>query len=148
MKTKKLAVTAFIAFVAATAVAIGLNALIRPSEPARDEPPALVVYYFYEEAKCDKCKKIEQYSREVLEQAFAAQLKNGQIVWKEVNYTLPENRRLVDDYKVLTTAIVIADFRPGHKRVVKNHQQRVWELVDDKEAFGNFLRGEIEQSLK
>lgn len=148
MKTKKLVLTAILAFLGATAVAIGLREVILGTTPHREEPEAIVVYYFFEEPKCEKCKKIEQYTKEVLDQSFAAQMKSGQIVWKELNYQLPENVKLAEEYKVLATAIVVADFRPGHKRVVKNHQQRVWELVGDKESFVKFIHDEIEQSLK
>ena len=43
---------------------------------------------------------------------------------------------------------MLVDARSGRSGAWKNLQQKAWELVGDKEAFQDFVRGEIQEALK
>ncbi len=111
-------------------------------------PKALIVYCFHPTERCPNCEKIESYTREVLEKSFAGPLKQGQLVCRVANYESPENAHFVDEYKILASCVVLVDARSGRAEAPKNLQQQAWELVGDKEAFQNFVRGEIQKALK
>ena len=85
----------------------------------------------------------------MLEKSFAGPLKQGQLVCRVANYESPENAHFVDEYKILASCVVLVDARSGRAGgTLKNLQQQAWELVGDKEAFQNFVRGEIQKALK
>ena len=111
-------------------------------------PDALIVYCFHPSERCPNCEKIENYTREVLEKSFAAPLKQGRIVCRVANYESPENAHFVDDYQILASCIVLVDARSGRSGAWKNLQQKAWELVGDKQAFQDFVRGEIQEAFE
>lgn len=147
---RKLLLTALVAFAFATLVALGLRESLRSAATTSGKPlpEALVVYCFHGNQQCRKCIKIEQLTRQVLEQSFADDLKEGRIVWQVVNFETPENAHFAEQYKIVSTCIVLAEGRPGRAAVAKNLQQRVWELVDDEAAFVAFMQSEIRGMLK
>ena len=151
MRTQKLLLAVLAGLVVVTVVAATMQ-WFRPASPqtakAEALPNALIVYCFHPAERCPNCEKIESYTREVLEKSFAAPLKTGQLVCRVANYESPENAHFVDDYKILASCVVLVDARSGHSGAVKNLQQQAWELVGDKEAFQNFVRGEIQAALK
>ena len=120
----------------------------QPSAHGEPLPDALVVYCFHPAEHCASCEKIENYTHEVLEKSFTAPLKQGQVVWRVANYESPQNTHFADEYQIISTCIVLVDGRAGHSGKWKNLQQQAWELVDNKKAFQDFVRGEIQEALK
>jgi hypothetical protein len=123
-------------------------AVPNPGANAEPLPDAVIVYCFHPNERCPNCEKIESYTREVLKKSFAAPLKDGRLVCRVASYESPENAHFADDYKILASCVVLVDARSGHSGTWKNLQQTAWELVGDKEAFQNFVRGEIQEALK
>lgn len=150
MRAKQLILTAVVAFVVASLVALGLRELQPQLRQTIGDPlpDALIVYCFHGNVRCPKCEKIESYTHEVLEKSFAVPLEEGQIVWRVLNYEEPQNAYFADDYEIVTSCIVLVDARSGQPGVWKNLQQKVWELVDDKEAFQKLIQGEVQEALK
>jgi hypothetical protein len=154
MKIKKFIVTALGAFVMASLVAWVLHEM-RPKAPepppAEDLPEALVVYCFHSNQRSIKCEQIEQWMRELIEKSFAAQVKSRQIVWQVVNVEEPENAHFADAYSLSSfspTSIVVVDGRPGKWGPAINYEKKAWGLAEDKAAFTDYFRGEIEKALK
>jgi len=149
MRTKKLIFTALAVFVVVGVVVASLRLWPAPPRAGNGEPlpDALIVYCFHANERCPTCEKIESYTHEVLARSFAVPLKEGRLVWRVRNFEAPENAHFADDYKILTSCIVLVDARSGHAGAWKNLQQKTWELVGDKEAFLNFVRGEIQEAL-
>jgi hypothetical protein len=151
MRIKKLLVTAVVAFAVASLVALALSERFRPPEPPPQPEPlpdALIVFCFHGNERPEKCKKMEAYTREVLEKSFADPLKEEKIVWRVLNYEDPENAHLKDDFRVVSSCIVLGDARSNRPGIAKNLQKKAWELVDDKEAFKEYIRTEVEKALK
>ncbi len=118
------------------------------AEAAENLPHAVVVYCFHPNQKCEKCEKIEKLTHEVLQKSFAAELKDGRVEWRVVNFEEPGNAYFVDKYKLVSTSVVVVNGRPGKDRAWKDYQQQVWELVDDPKAFQDFMRDAIREALK
>jgi hypothetical protein len=151
MRLKKLLLTALVAFLVASLVAVALRDLLPvPEQRAAGAhlPDALVVFCFHGKAPTAKCEKIERYTRQVLEKSFAAPLKNGKLVWRVRNFEAPENAHFVDEYQITASCVVLVDARSNRPYVAKNLQKRIDQLVDDKEAFMTFVRSEIQDLLK
>jgi hypothetical protein len=120
-----------------------------PADTARTAAPAarrLVAYYFHGNVRCATCRKLEAYSREAIEGAFAAELKNGRVVWQPVNYDEKPNRHYLKDYKLYTKALVIVDEAGGQTKRWKN-LEKIWQLVGDKPAFLRYVQTETRAFL-
>ena len=151
MRARKLILAALAVVLVAGAVTAATRLFWSASNPAAKAEPlpdALIVYCFHPSERCPNCELIENYTREVLEKSFAAPLKQGRLVYRVANYESPENARFVADYQILATCIVLVDARSGRSGAWKNLQQKAWELVADKPAFQEFIRGEIQEALK
>jgi hypothetical protein len=152
MRWKKLGITALTAFVIASVVAWGLRTAYQARHPApppgEQLPDAVVVFFFHGDNRTPKDEKIEHYAHEVLEQSFAAPLREGKVVWRVLNYEAPENARFREDYQVIGSSIVLADARSDRPGIAKNLQQKIDKLADDKKIIQSFLYEEIENFLQ
>ena len=90
---------------------------------------------------------IEQYSKEAIEKYFASQLQNGQLTFSVINIDMPENEHFVKDYQLYTRSLIVAEFKNG-KQVKWTNLEKVWNYVKDRDAFYNYVKAEIEKSLK
>lgn len=68
---------------------------------------ALVTYYFHGTARCPICLKMEQYAREAIQEAFAAERTAGLIEWRAVNYDEHENEHYLRDFGLTASALVV-----------------------------------------
>jgi hypothetical protein len=147
--------------VAAAALALALAWLPAGPAPA-GEPPApaaaapapevkvlprrVVAYYFHGNVRCATCRKLEAYSKEAVETAFAAELKDGRVVWQAVNFDDKQNQHYLKDYKLYTKSLVIVDEANGKAKRWKN-LEKIWQLVGDKPAFLRYVQGELRAYL-
>jgi hypothetical protein len=120
-----------------------------PPAPHTPLPDGLAVFCFHGKTRDQKSKNIEAYTHQILKKSFAVPLREGKIVWQVLCYEAPENARLKDEFQVTGPCIVLADGRSDRSEIViKNLQNKVAKLADDKETFSAFIRSEIEASLK
>jgi hypothetical protein len=148
MRTRKLILVVLGAVVVVSVLAATTRLFWNPKANAEPLPDALVVYCFHPAELCSSCEKIEKYTREVLDKSFAAPMKQGRLVWRVANYEAPQNAHFADEYQIVSTCIVLADGRAGRAGKWKNLQQEAWAQVDNKKAFQDFVRGEIQAALK
>src|SRR5512137_2667647 len=74
----------------------GVSATPQASSPEQ-VPHKVIAYYFHTNTRCSTCIKIEQYSKEAIEQGFPEELKKGTLEMRIVNYENPENRHFMQD---------------------------------------------------
>lgn len=122
------------------------NSQATAQNPAAPAAEKYVAYYFHVTLRCITCKKIEEYSREAVEQGFSRQLREGNLAWRPVNVQLPENRHFIQDYQLFTKSVVVARFVNGERTRHKN-LQKIWELVGDKSAFQRYVQDEVRAFL-
>ena len=109
-------------------------------------PPELIAYYFHNTARCKTCLAIENQAKESLELGFQTEMDSGKIVWKAVNMEEPENKHFVSDYELAASSLVLVRFKDGEQQSYRL-LQRVWELVDDQEAFMDYVLNETADLL-
>ena len=117
-----------------------------PSEPAGSSAARRAdrtdVFYFHGSVRCATCRTIEAFTREALEENYAGKLRDGNIVWRATNVESPEDRHYVDDFRLSSRTVVLADVRAD---TVTRWQalDQVWHLVGDKPAFIDYIRDEV-----
>ena len=119
-----------------------------PGAPTKAETVSdgLVVYYFHSNVRCPTCRSIESQTQESVETHFALQLKNGEIVWKIVNYEQASAKPLADKFQLQMPVVVLAKMKDGKIEDWKRLDV-VWAMVGDKPAFIKYVREEIDRML-
>jgi hypothetical protein len=106
----------------------------------------LMVYYMHGAARCPTCRSIESQTHEVVTTYFAEQVTNGEVAWKVLNYENSAVAPLAEKFNVSSAMVVLAKMKDGQIENWKKLEQ-VWVLVNEKDAFSNYIRDEIHQML-
>jgi hypothetical protein len=106
----------------------------------------VVAYYFHGNFRCQTCRKLEAFSREAVENGFPADLKAGRIEWRVINVEEPGNEHFVQDYQLVSKALVLVA-KDGSKQTQWKNLQDIWTLVNNKEAFIKYVQTEIRSYL-
>jgi hypothetical protein len=120
-----------------------------PTEPgARAEDGSkIIAYYFHVNVRCTTCRKIEAYSKEVIQQRFAKEIASGRIEWRLVNIETPENRHFVQDYQLVTKSLVLVLYNGGRQKEYKVLND-TWQLVGDKTEMQGYVEKEVRNYLR
>ena len=113
---------------------------------AQSSSRKVVAYYFHTNARCDTCVKIEAYSKEAILEGFKTEVQNGTLELRVVNYEEPANRHFIKDYKLVSKSLILVNVVDGKQKEWTN-LKLVWELVKNKNAFLNYVRGEVRDYL-
>lgn len=106
----------------------------------------VIAYYFHTTSRCASCRAIEAYSREAIENAFAAELADGRLVWKPVNIEVRGNEHFVKDYGLYTKSLVLVNEVRGRPAQWKT-LEKVWQLLTDKGRFMRYVEEEARAYL-
>ncbi len=166
MEIKKVAAVCFISLFAATLVVLIARALdiqaaakIQPQlqkiaaelETLRRHfsggNVSVIVYYVHGNTRCPTCEAIESQAHEAVTSGFAAELKDGSVSWKIVNYEEPWAARFKDDYGVHIATVVLVRMKDGKPHGWKRLDE-VWGLHTDKPACIEFVQAEIGKMLE
>ena len=107
----------------------------------------VIAYYFHGNFRCANCLKIEQYSKEAIEQNFKDELSSGKLVFKVINIETKGNEHFVQDYQLYTKSLVISLVRDG-KEVKFDNLTKVWEFLWDRQKFHDYVKEEVTKYLK
>ena len=157
MQTKKIVTVVLLAFVC---ISVGYALIKENSKSERNESAEIlesdaseavpshrvIAYYFYGNARCPSCIKIENYTEEAIYSDFAEAVEDGSLVWRPINTDKPGNEHYLQMYDLYTKSVVIVDTRDGEKLRWKNLEE-VWNLLNDKEAFLAYIRDEVSSYL-
>lgn len=157
MGVKTITALALGAFVAASLVALGVQSLATagaaPAGAARKGAPSVeaparrvVVTYFHGDVRCPTCRKLETLSREAVEEGFAKEIAAGTVVYRVVNVDRPENKRYVEEFQLVTKALIVADEREGRVGRWQN-LEKIWDLVGNHDAYMTYVRGSVRDLL-
>ena len=107
----------------------------------------VIVYYFHGNVRCSSCHRIEQYTKEAIEQNFKNELDSGQLVYKVVNIDEKQNQHFIEDYQLYTRAVVLSAVKDGKEIGYKNLTE-VWNYLRDKAGFLSYIKDEVDEFLK
>ena len=157
MKLKSIITLALLLFVAVSVVALivresgniqtdGSQAAVGNNPESRLPEDRLIVYYFHGITRCPTCLTLEMYSKEAVENLFTDELARDIIEWQIVNFDETWNEHFIQDYDLSFQSLVIVRMADGRQAEYKN-LSKIWELVDDKPAFMEYVGNEINAYL-
>jgi len=116
---------------------------------AADKPSVekVYAYYFHGSMRCATCYKLEQYSKEAIENNFKFELASGKFEFKVINIEEKSNAHFVNDYQLYTKALVLSLVKDG-KEAKSRNLNRIWELVGNKDKFVEYIKVELTNFLK
>lgn len=123
----------------------------KPSTPTAKTTNApsvqVIAYYFHGTLRCETCQKIERQAHEVIEQKFKSELAAKRLVFKPVNYDLPENAHYPQDYKLPCPSLVLVRRQAGKDEKWKLLGE-TWQLVEDTTKFNRYVEDEVDKCLR
>ena len=120
-----------------------------PAQPAItiNTPGAQVIaYYFHGTVRCETCQKIERQACEVIQDKFKSELAAKRLVFKPVNYDLPESAHFLQDYKLPCPSLVLVRRKDGKDEKWKLLDE-TWTLVADGAKFDSYVTNEVSKML-
>lgn len=107
----------------------------------------LIAYYFHGKVRCPTCLAIEQGARETLVASFPEAFEMGLIEWEAVNTDEAWNAHYLTDFELSFSSLVIAEVS-GSETVRWKNLHRVWQLVQDKAGFHDYVEQETQSFLE
>ena len=89
---------------------------------------------------------ISAYSKEAITGAFPEELASKKLIWREVNTDQDEHKHFVEDFQLVTKALVLVELRNGEVIRHKDLKQ-IWQLVGNKEGFIKYVRDETREFI-
>ena len=71
------------------------------------------VLYFHGKQRCATCIAIEKHAREAVEAAFADAVKRGEVTFRIVDISQPENQALAEKYEVTWSSLFVVKHQGG-----------------------------------
>lgn len=71
------------------------------------------VLYFHGKQRCVTCKAIESCTREVIDEQFNDQVKEGKVRFRAVDISTPDGEKLADRYRVSRSSLFINGWKNG-----------------------------------
>jgi hypothetical protein len=92
---------------------------VPPANFAQDKeaPNAIKIIYFHGNNRCTTCNNMEKYTRELLEEDYASELKKGKLVFEVYNFDVDSNAAVVDKYKIESSTLLIVKSKKGKEKV-------------------------------
>jgi hypothetical protein len=123
-------------------VALAALASINTSSAADAPKDRVIALYFHRTERCPTCRKMGAYSEEAIKKAFAKELKNGTVQFRNIDFQDPKNARLTKAYKIEDPALIVAKIRDNRVAAYKDLED-IWEHVTDKPKFLTYVQKNI-----
>ena len=111
-----------------------------PAVPQQETVPT--VYYFHGNQRCMTCNRIEQLTRQAVEEKYAKELAAGKLLFRPVNVDEPANEHFVKDFNLTLRSVVMA----GNGKFEKFDS--VWDLVREPGKFRSCIQDGVKRMLE
>ena len=125
----------------------GLSTVAAEKRQAASPVDGLVVHYFSGSIRCVTCEAIEAQTEATLRAHFQAQLADGELVWKTLNYEDERNADLAEKFEIMMPVVVITQYIDGELRDWKRLDE-VWGLVGNESKFSQLIQDNVRQMLE
>ncbi len=85
--------------------------------------PVVEVLYLHGPQRCRTCVALEKATKEVLETKFTQQIKNGKVIFRDIDLSTKEGEKIGDKYEVAWSSLIIVR-KDGKK-------EKVTDMTDD-----------------
>ena len=134
-----------LAVVALSSSVIMLSSLAQATGDAKGAH--VVAYYFHGTFRCPTCHKLEQYSKEAIENNFKEALASGKLEFRAVNIEDKGNEHYASDYQLYTKSLILSLVKDG-KQIRWINLDKIWEYVGNKQRFMDYVKSEVADFLK
>ncbi|MCM1300985.1 MAG: nitrophenyl compound nitroreductase subunit ArsF family protein [Bacteroides cellulosilyticus] len=86
-------------------------------EAAQNKKDRVEILYFHGKQRCATCKAIETHAKESIESRLADELKKGDVVFRIVDISRPENERIAEKYEVTWSSLILVKHAGGKEQV-------------------------------
>jgi hypothetical protein len=108
---------------------------------------AVVVYYFHGTRRCPTCLGIQKTIAEAVRDRFAEETAAGDVVFREIDYDLKENKHFAEEFQLSFSTMIVALVKGG-KTAKWENCDKVWEHARDPLQLGNYAEERIRAYLK
>ena len=106
------------------------------------------VMYFHGKQRCVTCKAIERYAREVVDKTYAKEKKKGKVVFKVVDISTKEGKKIAKDYSVSWSSLYVNGWKGGKENRNDMTQFAFKNARNNSEEFKKGIRSKIKELLK
>lgn len=107
--------------------------------------PHIEVIHFHGNNRCYSCQAVGAYAEETVNTYFSDELKFGKLVFKHVNFDLPENKELSQRYGAAYSSLWIGTYT--QESFSAEQDMNVWYKIDDRNAYISYLSEVIDKKL-
>lgn len=72
---------------------------------------------FHSKQRCVTCLAIEKLTKEVVENEFAQQVKDGKVVFKSIDISTKEGEKIADKYEVTWSSLFVNKWEDGKENI-------------------------------
>ena len=126
----------------AATVAFTALATANTSSAADAPKDRVIAMYFHRTERCPTCIKMGAYSEEAVKAAFAEQLKDGTVEFRNIDFQDPKNARLAKGYKIQGPTLIVAKIENNRVAAYKD-LDGIWERVTEKPKFLLYVQENI-----
>ena len=119
------------------------KAPITPS--STDAPYKVEVYHFHPTQQCTSCKTLGAFAEKTINESFSAEVESGRLIFRHMNFNLPENAELVKKYGVTGSSLWIGVYNASG--FYKTENLNVWYKINNETEYKAYLTGVIEKKL-
>ncbi len=111
------------------------NATVTASVPnAADK---VEVVHFHPTKQCYSCKTLGAYAEKAINESFQNELASGRLVYMNVDFSLPENAKIVRKYEVTGSSLWIGVYKEGN--FTKEENLNVWYKIGNETEYKEYL---------
>lgn len=117
----------------------------KPSAEQTGAADKLEVYYFHRSARCNSCNTMGEFARNLLNERYGEEIKNGKIVFEQLNVELPENKEIAKKFQASGSSLFINRIIDGEDNIEQD--TAIWRALGSEESFNKHLGDKIDSYL-
>ena len=104
------------------------------------------VLEFYGKHRCNSCIDIERNTKQTLKDLFKKEMDNKQIVYKLIQWDIPENEAIVNKFEAAGTSLYIYRVKDG-KEYIDDISDFAFKKSDKDEEFRKIFKEKLDKAL-
>lgn len=80
---------------------------------SQEKDTRVEVLCFHTKKRCVTCTAIEKNAQETVETLFAEEVKTGRVVFKTIDLSLEENKKIAERYQVAWSSLIVSQWKEG-----------------------------------
>lgn len=106
------------------------------------------VLYFHGKQRCATCIAIEKHAREAVEAAFADAVKRGEVTFRIIDISQPENQALAEKYEVTWSSLFVVKHQGGKETAENLTEFAFGNARKSPDAFKDGVIAAVNKKLK